>query len=77
MSADSDDDEFKEYYEDMPWAAVPYSAEEVRSRERGAGPRERVGDACLPSSQERDGLNETFKVEGIPRLVILKGGRLG
>ena len=30
VSSDSDEDEFKEYYEDMPWTAVPFSADEVR-----------------------------------------------
>lgn len=30
VSSDSDADEFNEYFEEMPWTAVPYDSDEVR-----------------------------------------------
>ena len=30
VSSDSEVDEFNEYFEEMPWTAVPYDSDEVR-----------------------------------------------
>ncbi|KAF2286653.1 hypothetical protein GH714_023240 [Hevea brasiliensis] len=48
ISADEDDESFKNYFLKMPWLAIPFSDSEIRDR-----------------------LDELFKVQGIPHLVIL------
>lgn len=48
ISADEDDESFKQYFSKMPWLAIPFS-----------------------DSETRDRLDELFKVQGIPHLVIL------
>ncbi|KAF2286668.1 hypothetical protein GH714_023413 [Hevea brasiliensis] len=48
ISADEDDESFKNYFLKMPWLAIPFSDSEIR-----------------------DHLDELFKVQGIPHLVIL------
>ncbi|KAJ7953612.1 Thioredoxin, nucleoredoxin [Quillaja saponaria] len=50
VTADEEDESFKEYFSKMPWLAIPFSDSEIRSR-----------------------LDESFKVMGIPHLVILDG----
>ena len=45
---DKDDEEFKGYLATMPWIALPFGSDVIKS------------------------LNETLKVSGIPRLVIIK-----
>jgi len=47
VSGDNDQESFDEYYGSMPWLAVPFNDDRIRS------------------------LNQTFRVEGIPHLVIL------
>ncbi|XP_065873636.1 probable nucleoredoxin 1 [Euphorbia lathyris] len=48
VTADEDDESFKEYFSKMPWLAIPFS-----------------------DSETRNSLDQQFKVQGIPHLVIL------